>query len=418
VIFGGGPGSEAAIHLPVSVPLVGDALHLGIEAIAHFADFMLLTGLIVVNLAIIRSRRKNPDIERPFQVPGVPAVPIVAVIANLVLLVNVEPASFLLGIVAELVGVVLWFTVIGTTEPGELEAQTPTVVEERHPEDHPYQILVPIANPEHVEQLMRTADDIATANDGEVLVMSVVTLPEQTPLSEGRRYVDQRREVLERAMGYAEERDVPVSGTIRIGHHAADAILNTIEQHGSDAVLMGWSGTPRRRDIVLGSTVDTVVQDASCDVLVERFNEEATGEVDSILFPTAGGPHADLAGEVAEAIASAEGATVKVVHVVDPDATASERRYAEDMVAAATSLIESVPVETAVLEGEDVTGAIVAETAEHDLTIIGATQEGLLQELVFGSVPVRVGQRAENTVIMTKRNLGVVSRLGRWLRWR
>lgn len=41
----------------------------------------------------------------------------------------------------------------------------------------------------------------------------------------------------------------------------------------------------------------------------------------------------------------------------------------------------------------------------------------LLQEFVFGAVPVEVGQRARSTVIMAKRYLGITSRLRRWLRW-
>ena len=61
-------------------------------------------------------------------------------------------------------------------------------------------IVVPIANPEHTEQLLRTARDIAADRNGEILVLSVVTLPEQTPLSRGHQYVDQRREVLDQAM--------------------------------------------------------------------------------------------------------------------------------------------------------------------------------------------------------------------------
>jgi amino acid transporter len=57
--------------------------HMGISAIAHFADFMLLTGLIIVNFAVVRSRQKYPDIDRGFEVPAVPYIPIVAVLANL-----------------------------------------------------------------------------------------------------------------------------------------------------------------------------------------------------------------------------------------------------------------------------------------------------------------------------------------------
>ena len=102
--------------------------HVGIEAIAHFADFMLLTGFIVVNFAIVRSRQKYPDIDRGFEVPAIPYMPFVAVLANLVLLVNVEPGAFVFGLLAEVVGVVLWFTFIGTTSEAEIEREMPTLV--------------------------------------------------------------------------------------------------------------------------------------------------------------------------------------------------------------------------------------------------------------------------------------------------
>ncbi len=94
----------------------GYEVHLGIEAIAHFADFMLLIGLIFVNVAIIRSRQKFPDIDRGFQMPGVPALPVLAILANSVLLVNVDPGAFVIGLVAELVGVAVWFSTIGNSQ--------------------------------------------------------------------------------------------------------------------------------------------------------------------------------------------------------------------------------------------------------------------------------------------------------------
>jgi len=414
VVFGGGPGSEAAVH----VPMTTFELHLGIEAIAHFADFMLLFGLIVVNLAVITSRRKHPDIDRPFKVPAVPYVPIVAVLANLVLLVNVEPSSFLLGLLAELVGIGLWFGLISKPEPEELERETPTVVTETSPEDRDYQVLVPIANPNHVGQLMRTATDLAAQEGGEVLVMNIITLPEQTPLSRGYQYVENRREILEQARTHADDRGVPFSGTIRIAHHPGDAIINTVEQHDSDAVLMGWSGTgSRRRDIVLGSTVDEVVREASCDVLVESIGREADGRVESILLPTAGGPHAAFAAQVATAIARTEDATVTVLHVVGSDPDPVARGEAETLVAETAALFDDVATQTAVLEADDVVGTVVEETGDHDLTVIGATREGLLQELIFGAIPETIAKRAQNTVIMAKRQRGITSRVRRWLRW-
>jgi len=389
--------------------------HMGIEAIAHFADFMLLTGLIVVNFAVVRSRKKYPDIDRGFEVPAVPYVPVVAVIANLVLMLNVEPGAFLIGLLAEVVGVVLWVTVIGTTSEAAIEQETPTVVEQHHPIDHEFQILVPVANPDHAEQLMRTARDIAADRGGEVLVLSVVELPEQTPLSEGDEYVDERRDLLDDAMSVTAgggDAEVPVNGTIRVGHHVDEAIVHTVIQHDSDAVLLGWHGRDtRRRDVILGSTVDTVVQEADCDVLVERIG--STGEPESVLLPTAGGPHARYAAEVARAISHMTGASITMLRVVDPDADEQAHGLVTSSFDEAASVLEDVPHETRLLEATDVAGAIVEETAGYDLTFMGATREGLFQQVVFGSIPEAVGRDAEGTVIMARKNLGITSRLRR-----
>ncbi|RZV10720.1 amino acid permease [Natrinema hispanicum] len=102
VFFGGSPGETAGAH----------GLVLGLESLAHFADFMLLGGLVFVNIALLRSRRKNPDLERRFRVPGVPWVPLVAVGSNLALLASLEFVSVALGSSALIVGIVLWFAVI------------------------------------------------------------------------------------------------------------------------------------------------------------------------------------------------------------------------------------------------------------------------------------------------------------------
>lgn len=138
----------------------------------------------------------------------------------------------------------------------------------------------------------------------------------------------------------------------------------------------------------------------------------ADGDVESILLPTAGGPHTDLAAETAAAIARATGATVHAAYVIDPGATEAEHEQGRALLATATEAFEEGgAVETTLLEHDDVVAALVEESAEHDLTIIGATREGVLQRFLFGTIPETVGERAANTVIMTKRNLDVRSRL-------
>jgi len=238
-------------------------------------------------------------------------------------------------------------------------------------------------------------------------VVSVVTVPQQTPLSEGRRFVSDEREVIDAALEFANEErpDIPVSGKIRIGHDVSKAILNTIEQDEIDIVLMGWRGRGRRTDYVLGSNVDRIVTQARCDVLVERMGP--AGDVNSILVPTAGGPHAEFAAE----IAVPNDARVEVLYV----STATDDD-GDPVLEDTTAILDGVDVDTTLVEDGDVIEEIIDRSGAHDITIIGASRESLLEQLVFGAIPEEVGRRAKNTVIMAKRDLGITSRVTRWFR--
>ncbi len=417
-----------------AVLIAAMAVLLPIEAVAASADIMFILLFVQVNWTLIRMRQTHPDLPRTYTVPYMPWPPLIGIGLQLLLtpfliralgLEAIGIGTSNHGLVALVVsavwmglGLLLYYGYSKQKEAEKLEEEAPSVVAERAPGDREYRILVPVANPETVDQLMATAIDLARENDGEIVVMSVVTVPQQTPLSEGRQFVEEERAVLDRAMDIGEDADVPVSGTVRIGHDVARAILNTIDHEHVDAVLLGWRGRSRRQDFVLGSNVDEIVTKARCDVLVERIGPRPD-EVERILLPTAGGPHAEFAAEAARAVARATGASVTVMHVVDPDAPADERADAEDKIdRVVDELGEDVAVERSIVEADDVVEAIVERTGKFDLTLIGATREGLFQQLLFGAIPEAVGQRAKNTVIMAKRNTGLTTRLKRWFKRR
>ncbi|MCO8245951.1 MULTISPECIES: amino acid permease [unclassified Haladaptatus] len=406
------------------------ALTLPIESVAASSSVMFILLFSMVNIAAIAMRRNRPNLERPFEIPFMPWIPILGIVFQLLLtpflLTSLGLRPWEDGFTALVtmaawfaIGIAVWYAYSEEKEMEKLEQETPTVVSHRATERRDYQLVVPIANPENADQLMQTAIDLARENDGEILVTSVVTVSPQTPLSQGRQFVtDEKENVLSRAIQIGEDADVPVSGTIRIGHDVADAILNTIDQHDSTAVLLGWQGgdQARRRDIVLGSTVDRIAQDAQADVLVERIGESASSDIDSILVPMAGGPHAEYATTIAEAIARPENARVEILHIISPDASESDRQEAQELVnGAAEEFDADGEVETAVIESDDVSNAILEHSADFDLTVIGATREGLLEQIVFGAVPEEIARRSENIVIMAKKNLGITSLIQRWL---
>ncbi|MFB6112777.1 MAG: amino acid permease [Halodesulfurarchaeum sp.] len=416
-----------------AILISGMAILLPIEAVAASADIMFLLLFVQVNWTLIRMRQTHPDLPRTYEVPYMPWPPLIGIVLQLILTPFLIRALGLeaLGIgtsnhglialgttvIWMVIGLLIYYGYSKQKEVEKMEEEAPTVVAEEAAVDADYQILVPIANPATVDQLMRTACDIARDEDGEVLVMSVVTVPQQTPLSEGRKFVDSRRDVIDRAMEIGTEEGVPVNGVIRIGHDVSKAILNTAEQRDSDAVLLGWRGRTQRGDFVFGSNVDEVITRAKSDVLVERIGEGAGSDVDRLLLPTAGGPHAEYAAEVGAAIARTNDAEIHVTHTIPPGGTDADRQEPMEKIERTEEAIgNDVQVTTEIIEADSVADSIVQKSAEFDITLLGATREGLFQQLLFGAIPEEVGQRADGIVIMAKRNRGLGSRLSRWFR--
>lgn len=271
-----------------------------------------------------------------------------------------------------------------------------------------YRLVVAVGNPSYAAQLVRTAVDIARANDGEVRIVTVVQKPRDSPFSvfsdEAIReeYAGDRREILARALEVASG-SVPVDGRVVVGTDVGRALRSFAREVDADALLVGWHGRPRRGEVVLGSTIDGVLRRAPCDVLVERIGPTADG-VDRVLLPVAGGPHLPFAASVADAIAAANGATVVVLSVIAPSATEDERETAQGSIDEAVERL-AVPTETALEESSPIDDAVLEAAADCDLVVFGATRRGRMRRRLVGSIPQAVGRRSDRTVIMARRRL-------------
>lgn len=274
--------------------------------------------------------------------------------------------------------------------------------------------MVAISNPAHVEQLLRTATDFARARNGELLLVSVIHKYASSPFllfsgeSIAREFDDGKRALLDRASSMVE--DVPVRRKLLVSDNVADALLEAAVE--ADAMLLGWQEQTRPSDAVLGTTVDPVISRAPCDVYIEREGNTADG-VHSILLPTVGVERAKPAARLANAIATANGATVSVVAFVDPDADAEIRRTREKAVDDTAALL-SARVETAVESRADSAAAITDAAADHDLVILGSTRERTIRTRVVGSVARSVSRDADPPVIIANRGVErpLLSRIG------
>lgn len=284
-------------------------------------------------------------------------------------------------------------------------------------------ILVAVANPDHAEQLVRTAGDLARVTDGLVQIVSVIAKPHSSPFSLYtddtiiEQYSGTSQKILNKATKVAPD-DVTVTSELIVGRSIADGVLTAVGQTNARALVVGWQERKRRTDAVLGTTIDRLIERAPCDLYVERIGQEANS-VDSILLPVAGGPHVRPAASVAKAIAARNDATVYVFSVAASDTDSKTAR--EYIVSAEVDLEEApgphIQMESVIHDGDDIAEGIIEAAIDHDVIVFGATRQGALHRRLVGSVPRTVVHQTDRTVLLARSGDIIETSAKRLLPW-
>ncbi|SEK54089.1 Amino acid transporter [Haloferax larsenii] len=101
-----------------------------IRIVGNLASLFSLLGFIIVNYALIRLRRRQPDLQRPFEVPYYPLTPVLGIVCNALLGLFIDPFTWALAIGWLVFGGVVYFLLsrrgdIGPTESPEIQEPDP-----------------------------------------------------------------------------------------------------------------------------------------------------------------------------------------------------------------------------------------------------------------------------------------------------
>ncbi|HID87190.1 MAG TPA: hypothetical protein EYP55_07395, partial [Anaerolineae bacterium] len=260
---------------------------------------------------------------------------------------------------------------------------------------------------------------IAKDRDGEVFALHVVQVPMQLSIYEGRRFLKEARPLFEEVIRQARELDVPVRTMIRIGRHVGKAIVDTARKRDANLILLSWPGFTRSEQAAFGRVIDHVAQNPPCDMAVVRFKRREPPR--RILVPTADGPNVRLAVEMAVSMGRqyeqqyGEKVTITALYVCPPEADSAVERRGREAIAHAVAGFD-FPIEGKVVSAPDVVTGILQQAEEHNLVVMGASEERLFERMVFGTVSERVARQCPKTTIIVKRYQGpVISWLKRLL---
>jgi APA family basic amino acid/polyamine antiporter len=262
-----------------------------VQFLAGLFSFGVLLAFTAAQLAVIKLRFSEPNLERPFRVPfnvrihgadvPLPAligVPLAFAIWILAMLTHdatriAGPAWLILGVaVFVATRIAARERVLGRVLPAE-----PDLVPEV--EGQWSRILVPMKLGPIGEEVIATAIKLAEEQGAAVSAVHVVRVPMEKPLDAELYDADERAEAsLAEAKLLAAEHGVTVDGTVVRSRAIGEAIVEEARREEVDLIVMGSAPRWRRQSRFFSPTVDYVLRNAPCEVMVIAYPQGVLDE--------------------------------------------------------------------------------------------------------------------------------------------
>lgn len=418
-----------------------------LENLAKIASVLQLYSYAALNIGCVVLRAANPDWYKPsYRTPGNPFGQIIAAIGCLGVIIYSGPFAQI-AVVVLIIASLAWYFTWGRNkvsidhaipqfkerwnEHGWSLFWLPTEetkaeeVEEWIPAkrplntEEPRHLVTALANPEHETDLLRLAQFIATGKTdaGTVEGMHLIHVPYQTPISTIREKLEQRPSIqrkIDSILKQSSQEATNIQNGYRnilpktdfrsvtdAAHDIFGAIITETQNRKADMLLMGWQGGFSVGRIY-NSPVQRIIQNLKADVGI--LKNRGLEKIDSILLPWGGGLHAWLGLELAVRIARIHDAELKILRLVRKGTDIDDERK---------SLLETIDplvkdfnnLNLEIRFADDVTSGIMAdfEDNEHDLVIIGASREFNIRNVLIGTIPDIIADRAPCSVLMVRR---------------
>jgi APA family basic amino acid/polyamine antiporter len=242
-------------------------------SLASLYSFGVLLAFTAAQLAVLRLRRTEPNLLRPFRAPGMPYTAYVgagSTAAVWVLSIATHGAARVVGPLWVLAGLVLFVVVRRSRGEALLEHVKPPeadIVPSVEGEYH--HILVPVKLGPIGDEVMATAIRLAEEFGAKITALHVIRVPLDKPLeAELFDEEDRAESSLAEAKLLASEHGVDVEGVIVRARAIGPAVVAEAETRGVDLIIMGSSPRWRRQSRFFSPTVDYVLRKAPCEVMV------------------------------------------------------------------------------------------------------------------------------------------------------
>jgi amino acid transporter/nucleotide-binding universal stress UspA family protein len=407
--------TPSAALMFTGIIVIAVAILLPTMDVASSASIMFLFLFFLVNVSVIRIRLNMGDeLDYGYIMPFFPWLPLIAIACQGFLAVWLVHMSKIAWIVAPtwIISGIAIYLLYSKSHAVSTEDEIQVLEEEQAPPTDQYRIMVAVANPENAIPMIRTTYYISEAKDARVKLLHLVPVPEQMPLTDAEKYMLEGKEGVTEVM-LSLMLKFPITTTIRYCRNIARGILSAVREKKVDMLIMGWHGRPKPRSHAfgLGSTVDIILERSPSNVLI--LKNCGNQPYQRILVPWGGGPNSGLALEVASVIAERDDSEIVAFTVTDPKRSINIPPLSDLDTSQVQVSFERIKFKVA--QSRDVVSAILKESEEHDLVVLGSTRDPIIRQITRDSVSNAVARHCQKPMIMVKASGGIRSWIKRWL---
>ncbi len=256
-----------SIALVIGTALTGD----DIAFLASLYSFGVLLAFAAAQLAVIRLRYTEPDLPRPFRAPLLaPLIGAPLAIAVWVVSMVTHPGARYAGPIWLLLGIAVYLGVRRSAHEGLFKDVAP--IEQLPPGADFKRVLVPMKLGPIGEEMVATAVALAKERDAEVDALFVILVPLDQPLDAPMLDKEELAAAsLAEAALLGEENGVRVEPITVRARSIGKAIVEQAAECGADLIVLGSAPRWRRQSAFFSPTVDYVLRNAPCEVLVVAF---------------------------------------------------------------------------------------------------------------------------------------------------
>ncbi|MBW4536566.1 MAG: chloride channel protein [Pleurocapsa minor HA4230-MV1] len=283
------------------------------------------------------------------------------------------------------------------------------VYQSRSPATGKGRILLPLANPENIDALLQIAEAIARYHNYEIQCLRVICVPNYVFPAQAEVETAADRQLMQQLEDWGKASGISLHTQIRVATDISEAILETITREQIDLLLMGWKGKSSGIESIFGNVVDTLILQAACDLMLIKLGTAPHAFPQQLelrhkwLIPTTGGDRINKLLTILPALANLHPIPPKI-QLCQISSANLGRRYTPDFEQAVELLKNtlSCPIFSLLITSDSVSKAVIELTQykKYGLVVLGASNEGLLQNVINGNIPEAIAHHANSTVII------------------